>query len=96
MKYPKGPTEYIKINWFSFFQSRLGKWMAFERRSFSGTLPDYEFNDLKIITTVSKKSYFSLERKVKYYVALYVFSHIDALRDENVQVFSRNFTFQGY
>ena len=92
MKYPKSVTEDIKINWFSFFQSRLRKWMAFERRSFSGTLPD-QFNDLKIITTVSKKSYFRHERKFKYYVALYVVSHIDALRDENVQVFFRVFTF---
>ena len=67
--------------------------MAFERRSFGGPLPVYEFNDLKIITTVSKKSYFRHERKVKCYVALYVVSHIDALRDENIQVFAGVFTF---
>ena len=49
MKYPKGPTEDIKINWFSFFQSRLRKWMTFERRSLREPLPDYQFNDLKTL-----------------------------------------------
>ena len=66
--------------------------MSFQGRSFSGPLPGNEFNDLKI-TTVSEKSYFRHEQKVKYYVDLYVVSHIDALRDQHILVFAGVFTF---
>ena len=40
----------IKTNWFLFFQSQICIWMAFQDRHFSETLPDDQFNDLRIMT----------------------------------------------
>ena len=72
--------------------------MAFERRTFSWPLPDYQFNDLEIITTIyCKQKNHTLgmigRLNCNNHVGLYVVSHIDALRDENFQVFPGVFTF---
>ena len=60
-------------------------------RGFSGPLPDHRFNDVKMKTTIY--CHHTLGMTARLNCNCHVVNHIDALRDENVQVFSGFFTF---